>query len=139
MVMAEFEREIYSNPEQDLDYLWKELNLKYLDIRYPDEKGVCFWAMNHYFMNLSCYVQNYILADIVAAQLKHTIDVKVLREETQTIKGNKLVGEYLKSHLFGYGDLYPWEKLIEKSTGEPLNSQYFVNELIGNDEMTERP
>lgn len=134
--MAEFEREIYSNPEQDLDHLWQELNLKYLDIRYPDEKGACFWATNKYFMSLSCYVQNYILADIVAAQLKHAIDVKVLHEETQAMKGNKLVGEYLKANLLGYGDLYPWEKLIEKSTGEPLNSQYFVNELIGNDEMT---
>jgi len=136
MVMAEFEREIYSNPEQDLDHLWQELNLKYLDIRYPDEKGACFWATNKYFMSLSCYVQNYILADIVAAQLKHAIDVKVLREQTQAMKGNKLVGEYLKANLFSYGDLYPWEKLIEKSTGELLNSQYFVNELIGDDEMT---
>jgi len=29
------------------------------------------------------------------------------------------------------GDLLPWEKLIEKVTGEPLNPAYFANYLLG--------
>lgn len=133
MVIAEFEREIYSNPLQDLDHLWRELNMKYLDIQYPEEKGVCFWATNKYFTSLSCYVQNYILADIVAAQIKHTVELNVLNGGTLPLQNNKKVGEYLVNRLFRYGDLFPWKKLIEKSTGEPLNSQYFVNELVGDE------
>jgi Zn-dependent M32 family carboxypeptidase len=70
----------------------------------------------------------------VAAQLKHAIDDKVLDGGNLKIWNNKKVGEYLINNLFRFGDLYPWEKLIEKSTGEPLRSQYYVNGLIGNEE-----
>lgn len=131
MVFAEFEREIYASPDQDLDLLWHNLNLKYLGINYPKEKGTCFWATNRYFTSLSCNIQNYIVADVFAAQLKHTIDYKILKGNTLCIQNNKAVGKYLIDNLYKYGDLMPWEKLIEKSTGEPLNSQYFVNDLIG--------
>jgi peptidyl-dipeptidase A len=137
MVTADFEREIYSDPEQDLDYLWSELNFKYLGIRYPDEKGACFWATEKYLTSLPCYIQNHILADIVAAQLKHAIDVRVLDGGTAKICNNKKVGEYLINNLFRYGDRYPWEELIEKSTGEILRSQYYVSGLIGNENEKE--
>ena len=134
MVKADFEREIYSNPDQDLDRLWSELNYKYLGIRYPDEKGACFWATDKYLTSLPCYIQNYILADIVAAQLKHAIDSRVLDGGSLKICNNKKVGEYLITNLFRYGDMVSWEKLIEKSTGEPLRAQYYVSGLIGNEE-----
>ncbi len=133
MVLAEFEREIYASPDQDLDLLWHNLNLKYLGINYPKDKGTCFWATTKYFSNLSCSIQNYVVADVFAAQLKHAVNEKVLNEKAFPIQNNKAVGKYLVDNLFKYGDLYPWEKLVEKATGEPLNSQYFVDELIGDD------
>jgi peptidyl-dipeptidase A len=134
MVFAEFEREIYTTPDQDLDLLWHDLNLKYLGINYPKEKGTCFWATNKYFTSLSCNVQNYIVADVFAAQLKHTIDDKVLNKNTLCIQDNKAVGKYLIDNLYKYGDLLPWEKLVVKATGETLNSSYFANDLIGEEQ-----
>ncbi len=135
MVLSEFEREIYASPDQDLDLLWHNLNWKYLGINYPKEKGTCFWATTKYFSNLSCNIQNYIVADVFAAQLKHAVNEKVLNDRSLPIQNNKIAGKYLVDNLFTYGDLYPWEKLIEKSTGEPLNSQYFVDELIGDNDV----
>jgi len=131
MVFAEFEREIYASPDQDLDLLWHNLNLKYLGINYPKEKGTSFWAANKYFTSLSCNVQNYIVADIFAAQLKHAVDEKVLNKNTIGIQGNKAVGKYLIENLLKYGDLLPWEKLVVKATGEALNTSYIANELTG--------
>jgi peptidyl-dipeptidase A len=131
MVFAEFEREIYTTPRQDLDLLWHDLNLKYLGINYPYEKGSCFWATNKYFTSLSCNVQNYIVAGIFAAQLKHTIDEKILNRNTLCLQDNKAVGKYLIDNLFKYGDLLPWETLVSISTGEALNSSYFINEMVG--------
>jgi peptidyl-dipeptidase A len=131
MVFAEFEREIYASPDQDLDLLWHDLNLKYLGINYPKEKGACFWAANKYFTSLSCNVQNYIVADVFAAQLKHTVDEKILNRNTLCIQNNKAVGKYLIDNLFKYGDLLPWEKLVVKATGETLNTSYVANELVG--------
>lgn len=131
LVVADFEREIYSNPDQNLDSLWRELNIKYLDIHYPEEKGACHWATNKYFTSLSCHIQNYILADVVAAQLKHAIEKNVLKEGKMSLQNNVEVGEYLIRKLFADGDLYPWEKLIVKATGEPISPLYFANELTG--------
>jgi peptidyl-dipeptidase A len=133
MVFAEFEREIYTSPDQDLDLLWHQLNLKYLGINYPEEKGTCFWATNKYLASLSCNIQSYVVADVFAAQLKHAVDDQVLNKKNISIQNNKAVGKYLIDKLYQYGDLYPWEELVEKATGEPLNSAYFVNELVGND------
>jgi len=133
MVFAVFEREIYASPDQDLDLLWHDLNLKFLGINFPTERGTCFWAANKYFTSLSCNVQNYVVADVFAAQLKHAVGDKVLNKNTLSIQENKAVGKYLIDNLYRYGDLLPWEKLVEKATGEPLNSSYFVEELVGND------
>ena len=133
MVFAEFEREIYASPDQDLDLLWHDLNLKFLGINFPKESGTCFWAANKYFTSLSCNIQNYVVADVFAAQLKHAVDDKILNKNTLSIQDNKAVGKFLIDNLYRYGDLLPWEKLVEKATGEPLNSSYFVEELVGND------
>jgi peptidyl-dipeptidase A len=134
MVLAEFEREIYASPDQDLDLLWHDLNWKYLGINYPKDKGTCFWATTKYFSNLSCNIQNYIVADVFAAQLKHAVNEKVLNERAFPIQNNKTVGKYLVDNLFKYGDLLPWEMLVVRATGESLNSSYFIKELVVDNE-----
>ena len=130
IVMANFEEEIYRNPDQNLDSLWQNLNLKYLGLDYPVEKSTGFWAANKYSVSLSCTTHNFVLADVFAAQLQHTIETKVLKETSGFYNNNKAIGNYLVDNLYKYGNLLPWEKLIEKATGEPLNSTYFVNQLI---------
>lgn len=133
LVMAEFEREFYQNPDQDLDLLWHDLNLKYLGLNYPEEKGTCYWATNRYATSLTCNIQNLILADIFAAQLQHAIEKRVLRTTTGKFRNNPAVGDYLVKNLFRYGNLLPWEKLIERATGETLNPKYFVEGIVGNE------
>jgi len=133
LAFAEFEREIYRNPEQDLDLLWHNLNQKYLGQNYPSEKGTCFWATTKFATSLSCTIHNFVLADIFAAQVQHTIEQSVLKNADETVQGNRAVGEYLTNSLYRYGNLLSWEKLIEKATGEPLNPAYFVKQLIGED------
>jgi peptidyl-dipeptidase A len=133
LAMAEFEREIYLDPNQDLDLLWHNLNLKYLGINYPPDMNACYWATNRFASSLSCNVHNYVLADVFAVQLQHSIQTRVLRDKAVTIVNNKDIGKYLVDNLFRYGNLLPWEELIEKATGEPLNSTYFVDELVGDE------
>jgi peptidyl-dipeptidase A len=133
MVYADFEREIYTSPDQDLNLLWHNLNLKYMGIDYPAGKDSCYWATNRYPASLSCNVQNYIVADIFAAQLKHAIDNKVLQNKTLPLKNNKEVGKYLINNLFKYGDLLPWEELVVKATGEKLNTSHLVSQMTGDE------
>lgn len=133
LVNAEFEREIYQNPDQNQDSLWSDLNLKYLGLKFPDEKNACYWATNKFNVSLGCTVHNLVLADVFAAQLQHSVEERVLKKANGVYTNNKAVSTYLVKNLFQYGNLLPWDQLIEKATGEPLNSIYFVNQLIGNE------
>lgn len=130
LVFANFEREIYQNPDQDLDDLWRRLNAKYLGVNYPVEKDAGFWAANKYATSLSCTIHSIVLADVFAAQLQHAIEDKVLAKTNGVYAGNKAIGMYLVTNLYRYGNLMPWEQLIEKATGEPLTTKYFVDQLI---------
>jgi len=132
-VFAEFEREIYRDPKQDLDLLWHNLNLKYLGQNYPSEKGASYWAANKTVTSLSCTIHNFVLADIFAAQLQHIIEKVVLTETDSLIQDNKAIGRHLVENLYRYGNLLQWENLIEKTTAEPLNPEYFVEQLVGDE------
>lgn len=133
LVTAAFEREIYMNPDQDLDLLWHRLNQKYLGLNFPQQKGTCYWASNRSVSNLSCTTHNFVLADIMCAQLKHAIETKALTPTKGSIQNNKDAGRYLNENLYQYGNLYPWDQLIKKATGEPLNTDYFVRQLLGDE------
>jgi peptidyl-dipeptidase A len=133
LVLAGFEREIYRDPDQDPDLLWQKLNLNYLGIDYPVEKFKGYWAANKYSTSLSCTTHNLVLADVFAAQLQHTIENRVLKNTNGVYTGNKAIGQYLTDNLYRYGNILPWEQVIEKATGEPLHSKYFVNQLVGDE------
>lgn len=133
LAMADFEREVYQNPDQNLDKLWQKLNLKYLGIDYTDEKNACYWATNKYATSLSCTTHNLVLADVFAAQLQHTIEKRVITRTGGAYANNAEIGKFLTENLYCYGNQLPWEKLIEKVAGEPLKASYFVGYLVGDD------
>lgn len=130
LVMAQFEKEIYQSPEQNLDSLWSDLNFRYLGISFPDEKQACFWAANKFATSLMCTNQNLVLADVFAAQLQHYIETEILKDTTDVYDGNKAVGKYLSENIYQYGNLLPWQELIEQATGEPLKTSYFIQNLL---------
>ena len=131
LVKSAFEREIYSDPDQNLGALWYRLNEDYLGIRPPNEKNETDWATTSYFTSFSCTVHNFVLADLFAGQLQHYIDKNILTGENPSYRNNKDIGLFLVARIYKYGDLLPWVQLIEKATGEPLNPNYFANYLSG--------
>lgn len=133
MVMSAFEQEIYRDPDQDLDVLWRDLNLKYLGVDIPGEKNACFWAASKFATSLSCTIHNMVLADIFAAQLQHSVEIRVLDKTSGSFRISQEVGNYMVGNIFRYGNLLPWEQIIVKATGEPLNPSYFMANLLGSD------
>lgn len=134
LVKSMFEREVYLDPEQDLEALWYRLNKEYLGILAPDDPNMKDWATNSYFTSFSCNIHNFVLADLFAGQLQHYIDNKILNHNNASSRNNTALGEFFISAIFKYGDLVPWEKLIERATGEPLNPEYFSDYLAGESE-----
>jgi oligoendopeptidase F len=124
LVMLNFEREAYRNPDQDLTKLWWAMNEKYLSL--PPHPEVDSWASIIHFTSHPAYYQNYLLADMIAAQLMHR-----LRRDQGPVLDNARTGEFLKTQIFSKGASVPWAQLLADTTSEPLNVKYYVEDKLG--------
>ncbi|MCF8243395.1 MAG: M2 family metallopeptidase [Melioribacteraceae bacterium] len=132
-VMYRFEREMYSNPEQDLNKLWWDLVEKYQKLKKPEGRNEPDWAAKIHVALYPAYYHNYMLGELLASQLFYYIAEKVVKSEdaeSECFTGKKDVGEYLKHLFFSYGSLYKWDELINKSTGEDLNPNYYARQFV---------
>jgi peptidyl-dipeptidase A len=136
MVMYYFEKQLYANPDQDLNTLWWNLVEKYQLLRQPGEALDAGWASKLHFTSAPCYYHNYMLGEILASQLHHYIVHEVLKRQSDkgiSYVDQKKIGKYLHENVFGPGARYHWNEMIRRATGEPLTPRYFVDQFIGRD------
>jgi peptidyl-dipeptidase A len=124
LVMLHFEREAYRNPEQDLTELWWAMNDKYLGM--PRHPEVDSWASIIHFTSHPVYYQNYLLADMIAAQIMHR-----LKQDQGPVLDNTKTGEFLQTQIFAKGASIPWMQLLTETTSEPLKLKYYLEEKLG--------
>ena len=132
-VMYRFEREMYKNPEQDLNSLWWEIVEEYQLVKKPEGRNKPDWSSKIHLALYPAYYHNYMLGELLASQLHNYIVTKVIKSDEyylESFAGNRDVGEYLKNLFFSYGALYPWNELIEKATGEKLNPKHYTDQFI---------
>ncbi|MFN8673274.1 MAG: M2 family metallopeptidase [Candidatus Sericytochromatia bacterium] len=127
LVMVNFERELYNNPDQDLKTLWWDLVEKFQFVKRPENRHKSDWASKLHLALAPVYYQNYILGELIASQLEYFINNKV---EGKTLVENKSAGDYLVKEYFSHGARYDWNELLEKSTGEKLNPEFFIHEFL---------
>jgi len=133
MVMYYFEKGLYANPDQDLTKLWWDLVEKYQMVKRPPNRTNPDWAAKIHFSTSPCYYHNYMLGEMFASQLHHTIVQKVLglkSDKNVSYIGQKKAGEFLKDKVFHAGALYSWNRMIELATGEPLTAKYFAQQFV---------
>jgi len=117
-----FEKELYRNPDGDLNNLWYDIvhELQYIDLderrNYPD------WASKIHFGSAPVYYHNYLLGEILASQFGAYIN-------KQFGDGfiDKSVGSYFVEKVFKPGNSLRWDELVESATEEPLNYKHLVN------------
>lgn len=128
-VMYHFEKELYKNPEQDLNKLWWDLVKKYQKIDFYRDKPD--WASKIHIVGAPVYYHNYMLGEVLASQLQNYIVINILKQDD--IKNpdynSEDVAKFLKENLFLYGKKYRWDELIKKTTGEELTIKYFIEEF----------
>jgi peptidyl-dipeptidase A len=127
-VMFNFERELYKNPDQDLNKLWWELVRKYQLINFSRDKPD--WASKIHLVSAPVYYHNYLLGEFLASQLNNYIMTN-LKPDSSDHSNEKKVSEYLIENIFKPGRKYVWNELIEKATGESLTAKYFVEQFVG--------
>jgi peptidyl-dipeptidase A len=133
MVMYNFEKQLYADPDQDLDSLWWEMKEKYQFLRRPPDHADRGWASKLHFTAAPCYYHNYMLGELFASQLHHYLVHNVLlleSDERLGYVGKKRVGDFLRKEVFGPGAVYRWNDMIRRATGEALTPRYFVEQFV---------
>ena len=131
LVMTHFERDLYQDPEQDLNRLWWDLVEKYQGVTRPEGRDAPDWAAKIHLALSPVYYHNYLLGEMFASQLLEHLHDKVLPPGATDadLVGSKAVGAYLRNAIFARGARLPWDALIEEATGETLNPDHFVHQL----------
>jgi peptidyl-dipeptidase A len=133
MVMYDFEKQLYANPDQDLNSLWWEMVEKYQFVNKPKSRDKPDWASKIHFTIAPCYYHNYVLGELLASQLHHYIVGDILKlesdEDVSYVDQNE-VGNFLHKKVFEQGAVYHWNDMIEQATGEPLAPKYFVTQFV---------
>ena len=117
-----FEREMYKNPDQDLQKLWWDLSERYLGVERPEgREDKVDWDVIHYISHPG-YYPNYLYGQLWRAQvldhIKNNFGSLLTTE----------AGDYLNSHR-ATGKLYKMDELIQRMTGKPLDADALKTEL----------
>lgn len=133
MVMYNFEKAVYADPDQDLNTLWWDLVEKYQFVKRPEGKPDAGWASKLHFTAAPSYYHNYMLGELLASQWHNHIvkDVLKLKSDADvSFVGDKRIGRYFREQVFGPGAVNDWNEMILRSTGEYLTPKYFAAQFL---------
>ena len=127
-VMYRFEKNMYENPDQNLNQLWWTTVQKYQLLAKPEGRDMPDWATKIHIALYPCYYHNYLLGDLLASQIYSYITTNI--SKNQSFVGELAVGTYLKDKIFMPGARYDWNEMIEKATGEKLTAKYYAKQFV---------
>jgi peptidyl-dipeptidase A len=133
MVMYDFEKRLYADPDQDLNSLWWQLVEHYQFVNKPQDRDRPDWAAKIHFTAAPCYYHNYVLGELLASQLHSHIVRNVLKLDSElqlNYVGRTEIGDFLRKNVFEQGAVYHWNEMIQRATGEPLNPEYFIAQFV---------
>jgi peptidyl-dipeptidase A len=133
MVMYNFEKAVYADPDQDLNTLWWDLVEKYQLLNRPEGSPDAGWASKLHFTVAPCYYHNYMLGELLASQWHHHIVTNVLKVRSDanvSFANDHRIGDYFRTEVFGPAAVYHWNEMIRRSTGERLTPRCFARQFI---------
>ena len=116
LVMTNFERSLYADPESDLDARWWELVERYQLVTRPAGRSSPDWAAKIHIACAPVYYHTYLYGHIVASQLAAT-----LARECGGLVDRPAAGTLLSERVFAPGLSVRWDRLIEQATGEAVD------------------
>jgi peptidyl-dipeptidase A len=125
LVMVQFERALYADPERDLNRLWWDLVERYQRLTRPEGRDAPDWAAKIHLALYPVYYQNYLLGELMASQLNRTIASRFGR-----LVGTPAAGRFLVDEFFRRGARADWDTTLEQVTGERLSPRYFAEEFV---------
>ncbi len=113
----------------DLPEAWNARMQEYLGLTPPNDTAGVLQDV-HWSSGLMGYFPTYLMGNLVAAQLWAKIlkDVPNLYEQFEQGEFGSLLA-WLREHVHRYGSKYRPQELVEKVTGEKINSQPYLDYL----------
>ena len=133
MVVLNFEKNFYKDPDQNLNDLWWDLVEKYQLIKRPEDLGGSEWATKIHIATYPVYYQNYQLGEIFASQILNYLAENYYANakiEDVIFWQKPEAGNYLKETVFKPGKRLPWSDMIMEATGKPLSAEFFVKQYV---------
>ncbi len=124
LVMTNFERRLYADPDDDLDTLWWDLVEQYQQVHRPDGRHESDWAAKIHLATAPVYYQNYLYGELFASQLDATLATRTAGLVDRTAAGQLLVRD-----VFAPGASLRWDALVTRATGEPLSAVHLARQL----------
>ena len=121
LLIIDFEREIYTNPEQNPAELWQNLSKKYLNRENEQDNE---WASIPHYLSHPAYYQNYFRANLMKVQIYN-----YLKSVLGNITENNKSAEFMDKNIFRYGASIEEYELIKQLTGSEFSASYFCEEL----------
>ena len=124
LVMTNFERALYADPEADHTARWWELVARYQQLTPPAGRTEPDWAAKIHVACAPVYYHTYLYGNLVAAQLRETLERKA-----GGLVGRPGAGKLLAEQVFHPGESVRWDRLLGQATGEPLTAAHLAREI----------
>ncbi len=124
LVMTNFERSLYADPDSDLDARWWQLVERYQLLAAPSGRSNADWAAKIHVACAPVYYHCYLFGHLVASQLSATLE-----RECGGLVDRPAAGALLRERIFHPGQSVRWDRLLEQATGEPLTATYFGRDI----------
>lgn len=119
LVMTYFERELYRNPDQDLQKLWWETVERFQKIKCAGSRHRCDFAAKFHIGLAPVYYFSYLLGEVLASAI----------EERCPSFASSETGKFLHDKLFAPGNRASWDILVREMTGSPLDRAAWIRQF----------
>ena len=124
LVMTNFERALYADPEADLAATWWELVSRHQLLTPPEGRDAPDWAAKIHVACAPVYYHTYLYGNLVASQLHATLD-----RVAGGLIGRPEAGAFLGERVFRPGQSVRWDRLLEQATGEALTAKHLARDI----------
>lgn len=121
LLIIDFERELYKNPDQNPAELCRDLKSKYLN-RFEEADNE--WASIPHYLSHPAYYQNYFRASLMKVQIYN-----YLKSVLGNITENNKTAKFMDENIFALGASLEEYDLIKKITGKDFSAEDFVKSI----------